>query len=188
MKKALGTVFLMFIAVVAGVAIRYYMQTGSFLPKEQPTQAEQAADPDVNSEDVKTPEPDVISEDAKTSKPDNEWGVVLTAEDVTPDGMTLVCRQSGGSPTGELSTGPWYEIEMLEGEQWKPAPVYAEVCWEDVAWIIAPEETTRWELNWTWIYGTLPEGEYRISKEIMDFRKTGDFDTCRSYAYFTIEG
>ena len=105
MKKGILTVFLMVLAVVAGVAIRYYMQTGSFQPKEQQVQTEQAAEPEVDSQDMQAAEPDVISEDAQATESDNDrdndWGVFFTAKDVTPEGMTLVCTQSGGAPTGE---------------------------------------------------------------------------------------
>ena len=41
--------------------------------------------------------------------------------------------------------------------------------------------------NWEWLYGELPEGNYRIAKEIMDFRETGEYDTAIHYAEFRIE-
>ena len=186
MKKDVFIVILMVIAVIFGVGLRYYMQTGSLLPKEQPEPVQEVVQEKITeetaSESVEEKPEEPVQEAA-----DNNWGIELLAKDVTPDGMTLVCTQSGGDRTGELSTGDWYEIEVSDGGRWKTAPVYAEVCWEDIAWEIPSEDTTQWEVNWTWIYGSLPAGEYRIAKEIMDFRQTGDYDTCRSYAYFTIE-
>lgn len=193
MKKGIVTVLLMFFAVVAGVALRYYVQTGSFLPNEQPAQQTFSEQPEAEPEDAEPTdtepadtEPEEVTEICQLPT-DNDWGVTLTAKDVTSDGITLVCSQSGGNPTGELSTGPWYEIEKQVSGKWQQAPIYAEVCWEDIAWIIPKEDLTEWQVNWTWIYGSLEPGEYRIAKEIMDFRQSGDFDTCRSYAYFTIE-
>lgn len=202
MKKGIVTVFLMMIAVVFGVGLRYYMQTGSLqtqkpadtsvinvsqpiVPQESTSGDESEKQPQ-ESELLKEPIEQSQEHPSQTSL-DNDWGIVLSAEDVSPDGMTLVCTQNGGSSTGELSTGPWYELEVLTDGKWKQAPIYAEVCWEDIAWVIPPDEVMQWEVNWTWIYGTLPSGDYRISKEIMDFRQSGDYDTCRSYAYFTIE-
>ncbi len=188
MKKGIVTVLLMFFAVVAGVALRYYVQTGSFMPNEQPAQQTFSEQPEAEPEDAESAdtEPEEVTEICQLPT-DNDWGVTLTAKDVTSDGMTLVCSQSGGNPTGELSTGPWYEIEKQVSGKWQQAPIYAEVCWEDIAWIIPKEDLTEWQVNWTWIYASLEPGEYRIAKEIMDFRQSGDFDTCRSYAYFTIE-
>ncbi len=194
MKKDIISVFVMVLVVVLGVGLRYYMQNGSFLSEEPVAQesvqtAEKTA-VEVTEEVNNEPTGEITAEAQKESEQsaaDNDWGIVLSANSISSDGMLLMCSQSGGKPTGELSTGPWYEIEVSEDGTWKPVPIYAEVCWEDVAWVIRPEDITQWEINWTWIYGSLPQGEYRISKEIMDFRQTGDFDTCRSYAYFTIE-
>lgn len=45
---------------------------------------------------------------------------------------------------------------------------------------------TEWEVNWEYLYGELPAGEYRIAKKINDFRGTGDYDTYTYYAEFTI--
>ena len=194
MKKDIISVFAMVLVVVLGVGLRYYMQNGSFLSEEPVTQesAQNTEETGAGGTEEVSNEPTgettgEVQKESEQSANDNDWGVVLSASAVTSDGMTLVCSHSGGNPTGELLTGPWYEIEVSEDGTWKPAPTYAEVCWEDIAWEIQPENTTQWEINWTWIYGSLPQGEYRIAKEIMDFRQTGDFDTCRSYAYFTIE-
>ncbi len=47
-------------------------------------------------------------------------GVTLTAEDVTPNGLTLVCTQSGGAPTGELQTGSRFWLEVYSESNWFP--------------------------------------------------------------------
>jgi len=63
-----------------------------------------------------------------------DWGITLTAENVTPSGLTLVSEQSGGENIAQLETG-----------------------------------------------------EYRIGKEFMSFRGTGDFDKQVIYAEFSIK-
>lgn len=121
----------------------------------------------------------------------SNWGVTLIAKDVTPEGMTLVCTQSGGSPTGELSTGTYYVLEQEVQGVWCIVE-YAEnmrgkeVCWDAVAWIIPMNDTVEWEVDWEWLYGSLEPGHYRIGKEIMDFRGTGDYDKEMYYAEFAI--
>ena len=105
-------------------------------------------------------------------------GVELHAEAVTDKGMTLVCTQSGGNPTGELQTGSefWLEYRDEDGV-WKEAETYElEFAWDAAAWMIPMNDTVRWDVNWDWLYGSLPDGVYRIGKKIMDFRGTGDFD------------
>ena len=118
---------------------------------------------------------------------EENWGITLTAENVIPTSATIKCTQSGGEPTGELQTGSWYILETWTQENgWHEAPCYAEVCWTEEAWLIPKDSVTEWEVNWEWLYGTLPEGKYRIGKEITDFRGTGDYDEAIYFAEFEI--
>lgn len=115
------------------------------------------------------------------------WGITLTAENVTPTSVTIKCTQFGGEPTGELQTGSWYILETWTQEKgWHVDPCYAEVTWTQEAWIIPMNDSCEWEVNWEWLYGTLSEGKYRIGKEIIDFRGTGDYDSAIYFAEFEI--
>jgi len=118
------------------------------------------------------------------------WGVTLTTENVTPRSATLKCTQSEGEPTGELQTGSWYILETWTQETgWTEARRLKSndtVAWTEEAWTVPMEDTCEWEINWEWLYGELPEGKYRIGKEMMDFRGTGDYDTAIYYAEFVI--
>ena len=114
-------------------------------------------------------------------------GVTLTAKDVTPTGLTLVCTQSGGKPTGVLQTGSPYWLEIWADGYWERTPIYAEITWTMEAWTIPKGGSTQWTVNWENIYFPLPAGRYRIGKEIMDFRGTGDYDEYNYYAEFTVE-
>lgn len=119
------------------------------------------------------------------------WGVTLTAENATPTGLLLKCTQSGGNPTGDLQTGSWFMLEnWTEEHGWKEVdylPMEYDLAWTMEAWIIPMNDTCEWEVNWEWLYGQLPEGKYRIAKEIMDFRETGDYDQLIHYAEFEIK-
>lgn len=116
------------------------------------------------------------------------WGVALAATDVTPFGMTLVCSQSGGAPTGELLTGSEYRLYTKKAGEWAEVPtVISNYAWDMVAYPILLNDSREFELNWEWLYGELPAGTYRIGKEIMDFRESGDYDTKWYYAEFEIK-
>lgn len=119
------------------------------------------------------------------------WGVTLVAEDVTPTSLTIKCTQSGGEVTGELQTGSWFVLESWTQEDgWKEVdyvPQKYDVAWTEEAWKISTDATTEWKVNWEWLYGKLPAGKYRIGKEIMDFRATGDYNTMIYFAEFNIE-
>ena len=67
------------------------------------------------------------------------------------------------------------------------APQKYDIAWTMEAWMIPKEDTISWDVNWEWLYGKLPAGEYRIGKEIMNFRGTGDYDVEMVYAEFVIE-
>ncbi len=119
------------------------------------------------------------------------WGITLEADHVSPTGLLLKCTQSGGNPTGDLQTGSWFMLERrLEESVWKEVdyiPSEYDLAWTMEAWIIPMNDTCEWEINWEWIYGKLPQGNYRISKEIMDFREGGDYDTAICFAEFEIK-
>ncbi len=138
------------------------------------------------------PQMNVECEIPPQSVSEYDWGVTLSAKDITPTGMTLVCTQDGGSLTGELSTSSWYKIEKQTENGWEEVPFAydaesIEVCWTQEAWMIKQDGSTEWKIDWSWYYGNITEpGIYRISKEIMDFRKTADYDEQVQYAEWVI--
>ena len=120
----------------------------------------------------------------------NQWGITLSADNVTPKGLTIVCFQSGGENVAQLQTGSYYVLQKLENESWvgvEHLPREHPIGWTMEAWEIQKESTAFWDVNWEWLYGKLPAGKYRIGKEIMNFRATGDYDEETLYADFIIE-
>lgn len=119
-----------------------------------------------------------------------DWGITLTAENVTPSGLTLVCEQSGGENVAQLETGSSFVVQKMKKSKWKDVDYIIkkdEVGWTMEARILPKESTGKLEVDWEWLYGKLSAGEYRIGKEFMNFRGTGDFDKQVIYAEFTIK-
>lgn len=130
-----------------------------------------------------------ISRTPSISAYQDPWGVKLTAKNITPSGLTIVCTQQDGEPTGELQTASYYGLEMLQDGEWVAVellPMEYELAWTSEAWMIPNNAETEWEVNWSRLYGELPAGSYRISKSVMDFRGTGDYDTKTYYAGFDL--
>ena len=103
--------------------------------------------------------------------------------------MTIVCEQQDGEPTGELNTGSYYGLEVLRNGEWVAVellPAEGELAWTSEAWMIPTNEKTEWNVDWSRLYGELPADCYRISKSVMDFRGTGDYDTKTYYAGFDL--
>ena len=132
---------------------------------------------------------------AADSKPANEpvpnkWGITLEAENVSSSGLTLVCRQSGGENVAELSTGSYFAIQKRDGAEWidvEYAPQAHDIAWTLEAWIIPAENEVSWDVNWAWLYGELNPGEYRIGKDITNFKGPGVTENETVYAAFTID-
>lgn len=119
-----------------------------------------------------------------------DWGIELIATNITPTGLILVCNQSEGQPSGDLQTGSPFWLETKTEDQWtlvETLKLKYDIAWTSEAWKIAKDGSTEWNVNWEWLYGELPSGSYRIGKNIMDFRATGDYDTIDYYAYFEIK-
>ena len=114
------------------------------------------------------------------------WDISITAENVTPTGCKLVIQQLGGYPSGQLQTGAWYDIERLEGGWMSVETVTNNYAWNAIAYLIPENGDYEAKIDWEWLYGELPAGNYRIAKEVMDFRGAGDFDKKFFYAYFEI--
>ena len=119
----------------------------------------------------------------------NPVGITMTAHDITPTSVLLRIEQKGGAPTGELSMGSAYTLERIEnGEPVAVEPLGGEPIFDLMAQLILPDTVTEVPINLSAIYGELPDGTYRIGKEITDFRAPGDYDIYTIYTDFTIGG
>lgn len=119
----------------------------------------------------------------------DKWGIMLYADKVTKKGLTLRIEQFGGNPTGELSTGEWFKLEKTVNDEWQEVATnpLIDYAWHAIAYKINKNDITKLDVEWEWLYGELTPGFYRLSKEIMDFRATGDFDKEIYQVHFTIE-
>lgn len=114
------------------------------------------------------------------------WGLTLSVKDVTESGLTLVCTQAGGEITGELQTGSEYRLIVLK-EAWEDVPAITEANWDMLAYMVAKDDVTEFEINWEWLYGKLQAGTYRLVKDFTEFRETGDYDDFSYWVEFEIK-
>ncbi|MGE7949300.1 immunoglobulin-like domain-containing protein [Lysinibacillus sp. NPDC093688] len=74
--------------------------------------------------------------------------------------------------------GKWYQVPFaLDGN---PA-------FKDIGYSLDSSGVKEWKVDWDWLYGSLDNGEYRIVKEILNFRSAGDYDKYHLTAEFTVE-
>lgn len=117
-----------------------------------------------------------------------DWGLTLSVREVTPSGLTLICTQSGGAPTGDIMTGEDYCLCVWKKGCWRTVvPVIENYGWNSLAHWITKDADTEFKIDWEWLYGKLEPGTYRLVKGFMDFRKTADYDTANFWVEFVIE-
>lgn len=123
----------------------------------------------------------------------DEIALQLSLKNISPTGATLVFNQyDKEAPDGELEFGAEYTMEQLKDGKWTelPGPVEGSESenygFNAVAYLIEAGAETEKEIDWEWLHGPLPPGEYRIKKTVHDFRGTGDFDEYTVYAQFLL--
>lgn len=119
----------------------------------------------------------------------NQIGLSLSLKNISATGATLVFSQyDADAPTGELNYGSAFVLEAERNGTWEEAPIVVEgnYAFNAAACIIKNGTTSETQLDWEWLYGTLAPGNYRLKKEIMDFRAAGDFDKYTVTAYFLL--
>ena len=90
--------------------------------------------------------------------------------------------------SSQCTYGVFIELEKKINEIWYKVPVtidgdYGFNC---IGYDLSPGDCREWAVDWNWLYGSLESGKYRIIKDILDFRGTGDYDTYYLAAEFTI--
>ncbi len=119
----------------------------------------------------------------------DKWGIRFFADAVTPTGLTLKIEQFGGDPSGELQTGADYLLETSVDDVWQAVKTKdgAPLVWNSIAYMIKKNDVTELQIDWQYAYGELKPGYYRLKKEIMDFRASGDFDKESYEVYFNVK-
>lgn len=123
---------------------------------------------------------------------DDKWGITLYADDITNTGLTLNIEQLGRLD-GELLTGSAFELERNQNGSWRHVTaVNSDTAWNDLAYIIKKNDVTSIKTDWKAMYGELPAGYYRLSKEITlgGEDKAGDNNSSESElytVYFTVD-
>ncbi len=119
---------------------------------------------------------------------DNFNGVTMTAKEgtVTLTGMTVNLQNNSDK---QCVFGEDFFLEKNIGGDWYQVP-FAEAgdhAVPSIGYELDPTDAEEWDVNWEQFYGELDTGEYRIVKEVLDFRGSGDFDVYNLTAEFDFE-
>jgi len=109
----------------------------------------------------------------------------VNKETISSTGLTVVfenlsdsqCIYSEDFLLEKKIHGNWYQVPVAIDEGYG---------FDDIGYNLASGENGELNIKWDWLYGSLDTGEYRIVKNILDFRSTGDYDQYKLAAEFTI--
>lgn len=111
-------------------------------------------------------------------------GVTMQMEKYTSSGGEVEIRNETDK---EITFGDWYEIQSEANGKWETMPYKVKkVAFHQVAYNAPKDETVIHEVKWDVLYGELPKGRYRIIKDMLDFRGTGDYTEYYLAAEFEI--
>ena len=99
------------------------------------------------------------------------WGVKMTAQNVTSTGLTVLCTNTSDKERNGLETGSYYVLQRWNGTDWEEAPRLPgceELYWTMEARLCFFVDEADFDVSWKNIYGTLPDGKYRVGKEFDD--------------------
>lgn len=113
------------------------------------------------------------------------------------EGVSMVVSYAT-SKGGNLIFSNDTELEIYFGDSYI-LQKYVDDTWYEVGYLVdnwavnaiaynVPKGGFRsWSVRWEWLHGELEPGTYRIVKDVMDFRGTGDYTTYYLGAEFTVE-
>lgn len=123
----------------------------------------------------------------------------LGDESIVPEGISMSVQMDSVTKKGAAITllnksdkdyqyGDQYYLQKHEDGRWYDVPyVIEDFGFNDIAYGLEKNNKSEFKVDWNWLYGELEPGEYRIVKDIMDFRDTGDYDVYTLTAEFIIE-
>lgn len=111
--------------------------------------------------------------------------MIVKKETLSSNGLTVIFQNK----SDKLCTyGEKFWLEKKINGKWYQVPVSIKdnYGFHDIGYEVASGHESELEVDWNWLYGILDIGEYRIIKDALDFRKTGDYSTYFLTAEFRI--
>ena len=96
-------------------------------------------------------------------QPTGAENVTMSLNDVTPTGATVVIQDSNPEP---FVYGEWYVIEQQKDGVWYEVKTkITDYGFNEIGWLTDEQGQLTMNVDWEWLYGKLPAGQYRILKQ-----------------------
>jgi beta-lactamase regulating signal transducer with metallopeptidase domain len=115
-----------------------------------------------------------------------KWPAIMQVQDdtATPSGVTVTLKNATET---EYTYGESYAVQRKTDNGWiAVVPVIENYGFNDIGYMLPPMGSKEIIIDWEWLYGKLPAGDYRMVKEALFVRSPGDYDTFTLFAAFTI--
>ena len=112
----------------------------------------------------------------------------VTMEAAYLEGSTITVTITNNTDK-EIEAGDDYRLEYFDEttQGWEELDIIVDnAAFNSIAYIIPKDKPLELEIDYSWFYGELAPGRYRVIKTIVDFRATGDYDQYTYRAEFTI--
>ena len=97
-------------------------------------------------------------------QPTEVENVSIRISDVSSTGATAIIQDSNEQP---YLYGEWYKIERcLDGQWYDVDTVIDNYGFNMIGYMPDIHGEIKFSINWEWLYGKLPSGDYRIQKHV----------------------
>lgn len=118
----------------------------------------------------------------------NFKGVTMIIKEgtVSSKGLTVILENNSDK---QGLFGEDFSLEKKINGKWYQVPISTDgnYGFNSIGYDLASSDAREWKAHWDSLYGSLEAGEYRIVKEILDFRTSGDFDKYYLTAEFVVD-
>lgn len=116
----------------------------------------------------------------------SKFPIIMQVKDGTADASEVAITLKNVTDT-EYTYGESYTVQRKTDNGWIDVePVIEDYGFDDIAYTLPPMGSKEIIVDWEWLYGKLPAGDYRMVKEVLFVRAPGDYDRFTLYAAFTI--
>jgi hypothetical protein len=118
----------------------------------------------------------------------NFAGVTMTVNNGTASSTELTVLFENNTDS-QCIYGEYFSLEKTVNERWYQVPVAidGDYGFNAIGYDLPSRDVREHVVEWEWLYGSLDTGDYRIVKDILDFRESGDYDTYFLAAEFTVD-
>ena len=127
-----------------------------------------------------------VEVDGPDGADENETDVSLTFTRLDADGGTLALTNTSDK---DLDFGQDYQLYVWKEETWQKYPVKDDknYAFTMEAIMLDAGKTVEWDVDWSIVHGTLPEGRYKIEKSILEPLEQGGSNKYNVSCQFVIK-